>query len=73
MENKDFEEINDMLGDVIGGVSEQGLFQFSCDAAAADKVSCSELCFTSCDTNATGSISGSKQGTVTQETIKGQH
>lgn len=68
MKNKDFEEINDMLGDVIGGTSEQGLFQFSCDAAAADKVSCSELCFTNCD--GTGSISGSKKGTVTADTLQ---
>lgn len=68
MKNKDFEEINDMLGDVIGGTSEQGLFQFSIDTAISDKVNCSELCFTNCD--GVGSISGTKKGTVTEEPFK---
>ena len=62
MKNKDFEEINDMLDNVIGGTSEQGLFQFSCDTAAGDTVKCSDLCFTNCD--GVGTIEGTRKGTV---------
>lgn len=63
MKNNDFEEINDMLGNVVGGTSEQGLFQFSFDTAEADTVSCSELCFTNC--SGRGSVAGTKKGTIT--------
>ena len=68
MKDKDFEEINDMLGNVIGGNSEQGLFQFSCSEAAPNKVSCSEVCHTSCD--GIGTTRGTKVGTVTEHTIQ---
>lgn len=65
MKNKDFEEINDLLGDIIGGTSGQSLFQFSCDSLAADTTKCSELCFTDC--SGVGTKEGTTKGTITED------
>lgn len=62
MKNQDFEEINDMLGNVIGGTSEQGLFQFSFAEPDLDTILCKDICLYNC--SGKGIITGSKVGTV---------
>lgn len=62
MKNKDFEEINDLLDNIVGGASTKGAFPFAFDSAAVeDSTICSEKCNDNC--NGIGTVDGTKKGT----------
>ncbi|MDR0983065.1 MAG: hypothetical protein LBM07_07510 [Culturomica sp.] len=67
MKNKDFEEINDtMLGNLTGGTSNQGLFQFSFDNDLDETINCTQFCSEDC-TNGLGTKTGTTRGLITSD------
>ncbi|WP_455587320.1 hypothetical protein [Bacteroides sp.] len=69
MKNNSFEEINDMLGDIIGGTSSQNPFSFSLESAGKDDGT--TLCSEKCTDNCSGDSYGTVTGTVTGSRLPG--
>lgn len=68
MKTNNFEEINDMLGDIVGGTASMKLFDFS---LAADEYvsalnSCTQTCSDICARESQGTYTGFVKGTTTK-------